>query len=228
MKWLFTLKSRWAEAYATYFFSWRHLKLHYLLHSPWAVGLALGLGATPLIITAALAIHLRNELKCLSDHVERMPLNIERAFLCQSDKQAFMKKYGEAHPDYLEKFCRKVTFLEGEIEELTALKSLPALSFCPAIEERLAFLTGGENELNFTRIDQREVGGVVESVWKQEHPVELDDRDFENLLVALEKQTAPEKPQMVIRSLHVKRRQVEGKERYVLDMEIIERRGQVL
>ena len=228
MKWLFTLKSRWIEARATGFFSWRHVKLSDLVQSPWFVAGALSLVAAPLIVAAVLALHVRDELNYLSGHVEQMPLKIERAFLRQSDQQAFIKKYGAAHPDYLEKFCKKVTFLEGEIEELMALKRLPALSFCPAIEERLAFLTGGENALNFTCIDRKEGGGIVETVWKQDRPIELDDRDFENLLVALEKQTAPEKPQMVVSALHFKRREVEGKERYVLEMEIIERRGHTL
>ena len=199
------------------------LSLNQLIQEPWVIGAIFVALFFPF---AGAFIHLhteQNQLTALSEQISRMPLKMHRALEKQRERQIFVKRHGAVQEDYLEHAFKEIVFLGSEVQALQELEQMPVFASCTVVKERLAHLTSLENKLTFREVSQRNVGEMRERIWKQCHPVEIDHDDLEALLIKIEKEIAPDKPQLVISIFHLKRNQIKGRESYTLDMEIIER-----
>ncbi len=138
-------------------------------------------------------------------------------------KEAFLNRYSETMPYYLDQEIESLLFLESEKKWLEELATHPATSSKQEIQKRLEEIK--ENRLSFSEGAIREAGKVRETVEKQRRPIELDEDDLSCLLAQIEDRPVgnfarkAKGPQLIVTQAELRRKG----ENWELKLELLKR-----
>lgn len=117
-------------------------------------------------------------------------------------KEKFLACHADSDPYFLDQHIESASFLQKEKEEVQSL--LHAFPHNESIQDRLKFLAGEENKLQFTEENIRSSALIKETDEKQRHPVQMSEQDLQQILSIIE-QPRGQSPQFLIRDILLKR-----------------------
>jgi hypothetical protein len=165
----------------------------------------------------------------MAKSMEQIQVQAERWLENEKEKRAFLVKYRNVDPHYIDHTLLAYRFLQPEIDALSKMVSDPAFQTCESIKERTYFLME-RNRLSFTEIKRRQASPLMEEVeLEQSMPVEVNMEDVKNLLSMIEGisigccNPPSKRPQLVITSFDLKKKSEFGKEGYFLDLHLMKR-----
>ena len=106
--------------------------------------------SVPIFLGMSFLIFQYTEWKDLEERFDRACRKGKTALVKKEHKERFIQRYASASADFLENKIESLTFLSAEIDRLKTLIQHPALDDKHLLEERLNFLTKGENRFRFT------------------------------------------------------------------------------
>jgi hypothetical protein len=164
------------------------------------------------IISASLFLLLQfMELKEMEDRFQTTSLKESVALQRKARKEAFLNRYSQFNPYFLNQKIEALQFLKEEKEYLELLTQKGLIPRNDQIQERLHFLSSPENRLSFIEENIRTSPKIKETDEKQKHPVQMNEEDLAELLSLLEDiQIGPylpslQSPQFLIRNFHLKK-----------------------
>lgn len=134
------------------------------------------------------------------------------------------ERFSGADPMYLNQVLEPYSLLEREraaLEELVEHEpSLPNKE----VLQRYEFLSSGRNALSFAEGVVQSAGDLRETVESLTHPVEIDGEDLNELLLLLEGDTSPGRPQLLVTEFRLERKELASlNEVFVLDVKLLKR-----
>ncbi|MCP5469523.1 MAG: hypothetical protein H7A36_03350 [Chlamydiales bacterium] len=160
------------------------------------------------------------------DHVETQVQKLTLMHELHQKKQAIntlvRKEYAKSDPLFFDKMSR-LTFLRKEEEALRHLFSSRSFTGNEVAERRHAFITGGENRLDFVEGNMHDQEGVQECEVSLLHPVEVDADDLKRVIDSIEQPRA-EGPQLFFTDFKLARKETPlGSEVFDLNLKILKR-----
>ncbi|MCH9611023.1 MAG: hypothetical protein S4CHLAM81_03350 [Chlamydiales bacterium] len=159
---------------------------------------------------------------------QQVELSIQQVQLLHDSKQSrqainelVRKKYSPSRQQILLELSRGA-FLEQERKALDHLFSSRSFTGNEAAQRRYAYITGGDNRLDFVENASVDMEGVLESELSLLHSVEVDNTDIKKLLLTLEERE--EGPHLILSNWRLKRRKTAlGAEVYELNLKLLKR-----
>lgn len=133
------------------------------------------------------------------------------SFARKSNKEAFLARYSDPDPYFLDREIESLSFLQEEKAQIAARLQHPAQQRKERLIERLAFLDGEENRLRFREETLRASGKIKETDEIQAHPVQMDESDLQKLLSRVEDvpigpyPPTTASPQLLIQDMKIKK-----------------------
>ena len=169
----------------------------------------------------------------LTDLDRKMDDVKEQAYLKekrQALNQTLRAHYKEVDPFYIDKYLETLVFLEPEVDALQKISQAKNFSDDEAIKNRLDFLTGSGNHLNFTEGVVQRYGTFQETTETLSHPLEVNLKDLHRILSRIEGVRVGEeeplqgRPQLLILDFSLdKKKSGEKSEVFLLNMKLLKR-----
>jgi hypothetical protein len=188
------------------------------------------LGAVPFVFAFMHFMGQRREVNGMQSLIDNIK---ERAYVLdkrQSRNIAVRDHFKDADPYYLDKQLETLRFLEPEIEGLQKLESNKNYAGDENVKQRLDFLTGNMNTLQFS------VGNVQSYQWVQEstdtllHPVEVNVSDLKKILSLVEGVDIPpyappaDRPHLLVIDFRLDKKEISpSNEVFVLNFKLLKR-----
>lgn len=229
MKLPFSSKVEWAAIRRFLADQKKQLKVSTLIQEPWAIGSLYLVCLIPFFLLLFSFKVRSNNFDAMEAQIDQMEVRILRLIETQKEKNAFFNQYQNSDPTYLDHTLEAVTFLRPEVEALKLMENHPAFQSCQTVKSRLDHLIKGKNRLLFSEERHQVSKFVSESELKQLYPVEVTLEDLKNLLTMIEDveigsyKTPAFRPQLVVQSFHLQKKDLAGKETYFLDMNLVRR-----
>lgn len=167
------------------------------------------LGLLPSILLVYQGYTEFQELREKREMVSDLHVKMQKWTLSQRQKQAYLEKYKQADPHYLDHVIEPLAFLETEISQLKLIKKHPSFSSCEDIDKRLSYLSN-ENHCFFHEEDSQKGSFFLETRYVQRSEIEITLDDLKKVLsytegVALAPHSPPSiRPQLFIHQLSLK------------------------
>jgi hypothetical protein len=169
--------------------------------------------------------------------LERKALTIENSLSLDegrySQNSLLRLRFQNSDPYFIDSNLEKLSFLDDEVNNLTAITQDPSFPDTPSIKKRLEFLKGPENRLAFTEDTIRPTPSCKETLEVMRHPVEINLDDLYKVLSIVENVNissyVPQanSPQLIITDFNLERKKYPSKnEVFVLNMKLLKREYQ--
>ncbi len=140
----------------------------------------------PLFAAAAFLFLQNNRIQEIEERFAAASTKGKAAFERKAKKEAFLHRYLNADPYFLDQKIESLLFLQNERKQIESWLRHPALPRKESLVERLSFLTEGANRLVFAEENIRTSGRIQETDEKQRHPVQMHENDLQKLLSLIE------------------------------------------
>lgn len=168
-----------------------------------------------------------NETQSLIENIK------ERAYLLdkrQSRNYAVREHFKDSDHYYLDKQLETLKFLEPEIEGLHKLESNKNYAGDENVKQRLEFLTGDANRLQFSEGNVQNYQWVQESTDTLIHPVEVNVSDLKRILSLIEGvdippyTPPPDRPHLIVTDFRIDKKEINpSNEVFALNLKLLKR-----
>lgn len=187
---------------------------------------------TPLLFAGVFLVYEKVRLQELEERFAAASRKQWLADLRKKQKTAFLHRYSNADPYFLDKKIESFSFLEKEKEKLEELLKHPAFSGSCAIQNHLIDLQN--NTLSFAEEEIHSSTVVCETEEKQKKPVFMNESDLKQILFLIEdvsdKATGEEvlfsisRPQLVIKNFKLQKQKGPFQTEYMqVEMDLLKR-----
>ena len=180
----------------------------------------------PVILVIGYLFFQQLELQDLENHFSSSMFKGKSALAKKQRKEIFLNRYSSADPYFINRQIESLKFLNEEKKELQQLIQHPALANKKIFEERLHFISGEENQLNFDEENIRSSKKIKETDEKQRHIVQMDEKDLEKTLSLIEGVSmGAGTPQLIVRNFQMKKIKtpIQNNEVFEVEMELLKR-----
>jgi len=188
------------------------------------------LGAVPFVFVFMNFMGDRRQITETQSLIENMK---DRAYILdkrQSINIAVRENFKDSDHYYLDKHLETLKFLEPEIEGLHKLESNKNYAGDENVKQRLDFLTGNANTLQFSEGNVQSFQYVQEISDTLVHPVEVNVSDLKKILSLIEGVDIPpnsppaDRPQLIILDFRIDKKEINSKnEVYTLNLKLLKR-----
>ncbi len=170
---------------------------------------ALLLGLLPLLVSIFCCLHFYQELKISRTAIEEIHQQLYRTEIVSKRKHAYLARYGNYDPYFLDQLGESLSFLQDERRFLETFLKYQALRNCNMMHHRLEFLRN-QNRLRFSEESHIHTSHFEETYLQQIQPVEVDFNDLKKILACLEgvefvdeEQAGDQRPQIIIKECRI-------------------------
>lgn len=171
------------------------------------IGKGIVVGACLAAPVALVSFYWMGELTRLheaEERIETMRMVASRSSSNSKIWEDYVSRYKEASPYFIEQVVEKHSFHKREQERLQTLLALPMFGSNERARERLSFLSGEKNAIQFAEQHPYENGKWKEVMLKQLRPVSIGEEDAGPLLELVEGRVKGS-PQLTITSCRMER-----------------------
>lgn len=208
----------------------KYWNLKLLFQNPVFVGVLFIVSLIPLLFSFFFMKSRFEKLEESRDCFKQIKWRAQKVAQSQKSRNAFLKTYRRVDPNFLNHRAEPLLFLQSEIDALKVIYGHPTFQSCPAIKERLDYLTKGKNRLVFLETNREMSSLVEESYFEQSAPIQVDGDDIKKILSTIEglpiapyETIITDRPQLIIHRFDLKRSESLERESYYLEMNLIQR-----
>ena len=104
----------------------------------------------------------------------------------QKQRDLFLREFGGADENFLANYIESEVLLSEDIHLLKKISRIEEYATYKPIGERIAFLTGEKNKINFCQMAERKCDFYKEKLWHINSPVEMNCEDIKKILSRIE------------------------------------------
>lgn len=188
------------------------------------------LGLMPLLLVVFLMFSKFESLSDLEKGVQNLQLVAMQKEKKQAANRALRTEYKDTEHLYVDKNLETLSFLQTDVENLKKISNDPNFMQNDVVRKRLEFLTSNKNRLTFIEGAVQSTPQFKEMTETLAHPVEVNDRDIQQILSYIEGidigpfKPPPGRPQLLILDFQLSRKTIsENNEVFELNMKLLKR-----
>jgi hypothetical protein len=188
------------------------------------------LGAIPIVFVTMNFLGERRQISETQSQIENLK---DRAFILdrrQSQNNAARENFKDSDHYFLDKHLETLKFLEPEVDGLHKLESNKNYAGDENVKQRLEFLTGNANTLQFSEGNVQSFQYVQEISDTLVHPVEVNVSDLKKILSLIEGVEIPpnspptDRPQLIILDFRIDKKEINSNnEVFLLNLKLLKR-----